>query len=363
MTRKLLLPLTVCLLLFATFGFAQANGKLPIHFVDVGQGDGAILISPQGETVMFDDGNKVDCSKPVSYLQTLGVKKIDYHIASHYHSDHIGCAKEVLSNFPLQKAALDRGGSYNSAVYRDYVAAVGNKRQTATEGLTITLDAASSNPVTVKIVALNGNGIATTNENDLSVVALVKFGQFQAEIGGDLSGFKTSSYEDIETSVAPKVGQVEVYKVHHHCSQYSTNPTWLETIQPKIGIVSTGDGNRYGHPTQECLERLHNAGVKVYWTENGAGAPPETGLDVVGGNILVQVQPAAQNFTVSYGSQVEQYPLWAAPTPHMPRYAWSKNSGVYHYAECRFVQNIKPSNLERGDTPPPGKTLHQVCPQ
>jgi hypothetical protein len=77
-----------------------------------------------------------------------------------------------------------------------------------------------------------------------------------AVLGGDLSGFKKSNYEDIETSVAPKVGQVEVYKVNHHCSQYSTNPTWLKIIQPKIGIISVGDGNGYGHPTKDCLNRL-----------------------------------------------------------------------------------------------------------
>ena len=75
---------------------------------------------------------------------------------------------------------------------------------------------------------MNGNGIPTRNENDLSLVALVKFGDFEAAIGGDLSGFSASSYLDIETSVASSVGQIEVYKVHHHCSRYSTNDAWLD---------------------------------------------------------------------------------------------------------------------------------------
>jgi beta-lactamase superfamily II metal-dependent hydrolase len=361
-------------LVFVLFGlwapvWAQANGSLQIHFMDVGQGDGALLISPGGETVLFDDGNVKDCSKPVSYLQNLKVTKIDYHIASHYHSDHIGCAPDIFAKFPLQKEAIDRGGSYNSTVYQKYVVAVGTKRHTAAAGEVVTLDAASSHPVTIKVVALNGNGVSTTNENDLSVVTLVQYGSFHAEISGDLSGYHTASYEDIETSVAPLIGQVEVYKVHHHCSQYSTNATWVSTVQPKIGIVSVGDGNDYGHPTRECLEQLHNAGVKLYWTENGNGEAPDSTADIVAGTTIVQFELGASTFSVTHGGQTDTYSVWDqnASTPPVPttvpKYAWSKNSGVYHYAKCKYVASIKPENLVRGDTPPADKTLHQQCPQ
>src|SRR4051794_13148729 len=111
------------LLLCPVFSYAQGNGKLQIHYMDVGQGDGAVLISPMGEVVLFDDGVQNQCDKPVAYLQSIGVTKIDYHIASHYHSDHIGCAQRVLSMFPLQKAAYDRGGSYGTGAFTSYVAA------------------------------------------------------------------------------------------------------------------------------------------------------------------------------------------------------------------------------------------------
>jgi beta-lactamase superfamily II metal-dependent hydrolase len=369
MFKRRFLALVGLLVAFTAPAIGQANGKLQIHFIDVGQGDGAVLISPLGETVLFDDGNSKDCTKPVSYLHQIGVTKIDYHIASHYHADHIGCAPQVFAQFPLQHAAFDRGGHYNSTVYDNYVAAVGNKRKAATAGQAITLDSGSASPVTIQIVALNGNGIPTTNENDLSVVALVKFGNFKAEISGDLSGYHTGSYEDIESSVAPKIGQVEVYKVHHHCSQYSTNSTWVSTIQPKVGIVSVGDGNDYGHPTRECLEQLHNAGVKLYWTEHGNGEPPDPAADIIAGTTIVQVAIGASTFTVSYGIHTDTYPVWnqsveaGQPTATVPRYAWSKKSGIFHLAECRIVSSISPENLERGDSPPPGKTLHQLCPQ
>lgn len=343
------------------------NGKLQIHFMDVGQGDGALLISPQGQTVLFDNGKRLNCDAPVSYLQQLGITKIDYLIVSHYHDDHIGCTTEVLNKFPLQTASYDRGGVYASGTYDKYIAKVGNKRVLATVGTTVTLDSGSANPVRIEIVALNGNGVVTTNENDLSLVAAVHFGQFDAVLGGDLSGFKTDNYEDIETSVGPKVGQVEVYKVDHHGSAYSSNDAWLATIKPKIGIISTGNGNKYGHPTPECLERLHAANIKTYWTETGAGVEPDPTLDVVGGAIVVQDGPGEPTFTVTYGNgKVDSYPLWGSggSGPSVTAtFAWSKNSPIYHLATCSVVKNISPANLQTGTTAPAGKTLHVGCPK
>ena len=358
------------LLLFssASLLLAQANGKLQIHFMDVGQGDGALLISPQGETALFDNGVLGNCGKPVSYLQQLGIARIDYHIASHYHSDHIGCTTEVLSEFPLQKDALDRGGQYSSTTYQNYLTAVGSRRKTALPGTKIVLDASTGNPVEIEIVATNGDGVQTTNENDLSVVAVVRFGKFDAEMGGDLSGYKTGSYEDIETGVAQKVGQLELYKVHHHGSRYSSNDAWLSATKPIVGIVSTGVGNSHGHPTQECLERLHAANVKTYWTERGEGVSPEAGFDVVAGNIVIEVEPGAESFTVTHsGTATDRYPVWGAsesvPATPVPTFAWSKKSEVYHYATCRYVSNISSANLVRASAPPEGKALHQGCPK
>jgi hypothetical protein len=164
------------------------------------------------------------------------------------------------------------------------------------------------------------------------------------------------------------VGQVEVYKVHHHCSQYSTNDAWLAITKPILGIVSVGDANGYGHPTQECLERLHAAGVKTYWTETGEAAKPEPGQDVVAGNIVVEVAPGAESFTVARrGATADTYAVWGALAPvtqqQIPTFSWSKNSSVYHYSTCRYVENISPENLVQANTPPQGKTLHQGCPR
>jgi beta-lactamase superfamily II metal-dependent hydrolase len=381
MKFRILTLLTLCVALsFRLYG--QANGKLQIHFMDVGQGDGAILISPLGQTVLFDDGALKNCDKPVNYLQKLGVKKIDYHITSHYHSDHIGCCPQVLQQFPLIQDAYDRGGTYNSAVFDAYIATVGAHRKMATAGTVITLDANSQNPVVIRVVALNGNGIPTQDENDLSLDSVVTFGSFRSELGGDLSGFNTTSYHDIETSVAPLVGKIDVYKVHHHGSSHSSNGTWLQDTHPEVGIISCGDGNTYGHPTPETIDALHAAGVKLYWTETGNGAKPEPGMDIVGGSIVVQVSPGASTFTVSYsGNHTDTYAVQAGgapvgggggggdPTPPPPphvvnTYAWStsKYAKMYHFIQCRYAKPDD-STWNQGPTPPDKLTLHAGCPK
>src|SRR5512138_2932042 len=140
--------------------------------------------------------------------------------AERYHDDHIGCTEKILVICPLQKAAYDRGDTFPSTVYKRYAAAVGNKRKTASPGDSVILDKGTAHPVIIRFIASNGDGIRTRNENDLSLVALVSFGALDIVMGGDLSGFTERNYKDIESAVALKMHQVEVYKVHHHCSQY-----------------------------------------------------------------------------------------------------------------------------------------------
>jgi beta-lactamase superfamily II metal-dependent hydrolase len=299
-------------LLLATAGmWAQGNGRLQIHFIDVGQGDGAILISPGGEVVAFDIGRDMvsqNCDKPVAYYDQLGLVEVDYLIASHYHEDHIGCVPQVLRSVRIDRAE-DRGHSYNSSYYTSYSQAMLGKRTEASTGNTIVLDAGAANPVTIEVFAVNGNGKATTDEDSLSLSARISYGSFRAEIGGDLTGENKEGYTDVETGVAAAVGKLDVYKAHHHCSSYGTNAAWLAATKPTVAIVSAGNGNTYGHPTADCLDRLHGAGTHTYWTELGAGAKPLPGWDTISGTTIVNVDLTTLQYTVAYGTQTELYTI------------------------------------------------------
>lgn len=293
--------LALALIVLPSLVHAQANGKLQIHHVDVGQGDGILLISPLGETALFDDGQYLSCTGIKTYLQGLGISVVDYHFASHYHADHIGCIDDLDAiGITIGTAGYDRGSSYSSATYTNYVNTLGNKRQTIAKDQVITLDAGAANPVHLKCVNLNGAGVYSpsgSDENAKSVVMRVSYGNFDEVIGGDLTG---SGSTDVETTIGPQVGDVEVYKVHHHGSAFSSNDNWLAATTPEVGIIQVGN-NSYGHPTSAALTRLHNHGVSTYWTETGDGASPDPSWDTVaGGAVVVQADPGpGAAYTVS----------------------------------------------------------------
>jgi len=270
----------------AALAVPPGNGKLQIIHLNAAQGNAAVLISPEGQVAMFDDGSSTtfcshcpSCASVLSQLQALGITHVALHFASHYHADHIGCIS-ALTGITIDQG-WDRGGSYSSGAFTSYTTYLGAKRHTLTKGQVFTLDSLSAHPVIIKCVALAGNGISTTDENSLSVCMKVTYGEFDEEIGGDLEGVNSTSYKDIETGVGPLVGKVEVSLVHHHGAVNATNVNWLNAIQPKIGIVTAGIGNSYGHPTATVMDRLHAYGVRTYWSEIGSGAAPNPDYDKV----------------------------------------------------------------------------------
>jgi beta-lactamase superfamily II metal-dependent hydrolase len=284
--------------LFFVFGLAllapaaalavTPNGRLQIIHMDVGQGDGTVLITPLGQVVLIDDGVYNNTAAPVAQLAALGVTHVDLHFASHYHADHIGAISQIVASGVTIDAGWDRAQSYSSATYTTYVATLGANRHTIAKNQVFTLDAASAHPVVIKCIDLLGAGISTTDENAKSVVLKVSYGEFDEVFGGDLTG-DASNGGNIEAVIGPEVGPVEVYKVHHHGSRYSSNDSWLNAVTPKIGVIQCGNGNPYGHPTADALGRLHAHGVHTYWNETGAGVAPNATWDrVANGQVIIQ---------------------------------------------------------------------------
>ncbi len=272
-----------------------ATGRLQIIHLDVGQGDGALIISPLGQTVLIDEGpsgaSPVMGVSVVNQLKALGVTRVDYHFASHYHSDHIGNLTAIIAaGIPIDYG-WDRGGSYTTATYTNYVNALGSKRRTLVKNQVILLDSLSAHPVRIKCVDLNGAGISPTptDENSLCLSLKVSYGEYDEVFGGDLTGgAEGGSSPDIESRVAAAIGVVEVYKVHHHGSRFSSNTAFLGVVLPKVAVISCGNGNSFGHPTAGALSRIHGVGTKTYWTETGAGVAPVAGLDkVASGQVII----------------------------------------------------------------------------
>lgn len=213
---RIVLSIAIALSLASPAAAVTANGRLQIIHLDVGQGDGAVLISPLGQVVMIDDGvytNPTPASgvKVPAQLQALGVTHVDHHFASHYHADHIGLFATIFGNGGVATLGYgwDRAESYTTQTYTNYVNTLGSRRRTLVKGQVIMLDSLSAHPVLITCVDLNGAGTNTTDENGQSVVLRVSYGEFDAVFGGDLPGTSPA----IEPIVGPEVGPVEVYSV------------------------------------------------------------------------------------------------------------------------------------------------------
>jgi beta-lactamase superfamily II metal-dependent hydrolase len=294
--RNLALLFAVGIMMLGALALApECRAGLEIHIIDVGQGDCTLVISPTGGTFLFDAGTNGKGNTVVyPYMQSLGLDALDYICASHYHMDHIGGIDDVVDNIGIDSvrvAVLDRGWSYTTLTYQDYAATVAPKRTTIVESQVIDLGGG----VTITCLGVNGNGQLSPpfensyDENDLSVTLLVEYCDFEFFVAGDLSGVNSSSYNDIESSIAPEVGDIDVYRVDHHGSASNSNATLVSTLMPEVSIISVGS-NSYGHPTQTVINRLVSYGSYIYQTELGSGGTiPSGDGEVVNGHVIIEV--------------------------------------------------------------------------
>jgi len=267
----------------ASFNGGGGSGNMKIIFIDAEQGDCTLIISPTGDAMLFDGGDTGTGDVILNTLTTEGVTHLNYIVASHYHEDHIGAFDEVIDIFGLGNidVAFDRGGSYSSSPYDEYENAVFPIRMPLDKDDILELGGG----VTSTCIAVNGNGLNPTDENDKGIVLRVDYQNFQMYLGGDLSGYNTGDYTDIESSVANDIGKVEVYQVDHHGSEHSSNPVLLAAMDPLASVFSVGN-NGYGHVDGDAYDRILNQGSYMYYTNAGSGVLPSGGEgEIVGGNI------------------------------------------------------------------------------
>jgi len=274
------------LIIFAPSVFAQ---ELAIHCINVGEGDCTVIQSPAGKTMMVDNGPYAARAALRLYLNNIGINHINWMVLTHYHADHIGCTNYLVQQGIQIDTVYDRGWSYCTTTYGTYYEPIiRNIRHTIEAGQIIDL----GDGVTCRIVSVNGNGrlyepyissdcpnSGPNDENDFSIAMVVSYGYFDFYVGGDLSGLNTSYYTDVETFIAPDVGDVEVYQVNHHGSYSSSNLNFLNITDPEVSIISVGE-NSYGHPHAATVQRLL-ATSEIYQTEDSNG-------NIVDGNVVIQ---------------------------------------------------------------------------
>jgi beta-lactamase superfamily II metal-dependent hydrolase len=260
-------------------GPLDAPKGLTVWFLDVGQGDSTLIRGPTGKTLLMDGGKNGEGTRVVlPLLKSLGIRHIDYLVSSHFHPDHLGGLDEVLAKVSVGQV-WDRGTwmvpSY--ADYKRYMTASARLRKAVTLGQKLDLGggafaqvmAANGKVLGGKTVTIKGRYQA---ENAASIVLKVEYGDFDLFLGGDLTGGGNKT-PDVESVVAPIIGDVEVYKLSHHGSSTSSNTTLMRLLDPEVSVASAGYKNPYRHPSTRTLNRFNTAAGSrlIVGTTPGAG--------------------------------------------------------------------------------------------
>ena len=295
-------------------------GYLEIHHLDAGEAVSTLIVSPAGRSMLIDAGEAAwdsdDGAKTVgAYVRgVLGCARLDYVVLSHFHLDHVG----LPGHGGVWHLAHVQGFAVGKLLHRDLFRFSGASGDTleAWRAYLQSDQARALHPeiavlgagqvqlgggVAFAFVAVDGNGDlaagdfaadpAPPDENDYSIATLLRMGKLDYFSAGDLSGetlvsrSNGYSYHDLETRTAPRVKDVDVYRVSHHGSSHASNGTLLAEMQPRVSIIQVADGNAYGHPTQSTVDRLLGTSA-LYLTEHGdSGTNLRTGK-VVGHVVL-----------------------------------------------------------------------------
>lgn len=228
-------------------------GKLAVHFLDVGQGDGQLIQLPDGRAILIDAGDRG--SRIAELLSELGVGRISLVIATHPHSDHIGEMKNLLRHFEVEEF-WDSGFAHPTRTYTEML------QEIKTRGIDLKTPGRGDTRVFDKCVieVLNPDRAHTQDEaNDASIVIRLSYGNTRFLFTGDAevpSSMKDSSAWRNMLAADRASLKADVLKAAHHGSKDGTTEAVLAAVNPEIVIISCKAGNEYGHPHSSVVGLL-----------------------------------------------------------------------------------------------------------
>lgn len=229
------------------------ESELEVHFIDVGQGD-SILIKNGAKAMLIDAGDNGYGETVVNYLKQQGIKRLDYVIGTHPHSDHVGGLDDVIDSFDIGNVIMPNV-VHNTKTYEDVLLAIKNK------GLKITTPIVGSDYQLGDSVftILAPSSEKYSNVNNYSVAIRLAFIDHSFLFTGDAE--RLSENEMLATGLNL---EADVLKVGHHGSDTSTTPDFLKRVNPKYAVIQVGENNRYNHPDSIVISRLKQAGIQTF---------------------------------------------------------------------------------------------------
>ena len=286
-----------------------------VHYIDVGQGDCSLILC-DGEAMLIDGGESSESSKVYAYLKAHGVDHLEYMVATHAHSDHIGGLSGAL-NYASVGTAFCPVTEYDSKTFSSMVKYLGN------QGIGITVPSAGDTfmlgSATVQVL---GPQKEYDDPNDTSIVLKVIYGETSFLFTGDAERTAEADMIDAGYDLSSTV-----LKVGHHGSDTSTSYPFLREIMPEYAVIQVGKDNSYGHPTEDTLSRLRDADVKVYRND-------------LQGTIICTSDGDSVTFTTEKNESIQTNPtVPVTPDQNEPddigEYIGNKNSKKFHLPSCK----------------------------
>lgn len=251
--KHILVILTlVCIAVSSGLLFQAVNAHtqpLKVIFLDVGQGDATLIITPNGRSIVIDTGPKNNLGSLIAPYLSLTDHDIDLLILTHPDLDHIGGTLSLLKNYKV-KQLMHSGLLAGADMYEAIATAITTERIPSFAGRVGQVVQLDKN-VYLEIYSPTPS-LESFEPNDYSIVSRLVYNNTSVMLMGDASTI-------IEHDVSEVYGNhiiSDILKIGHHGSQTSTGDFFLDTVQPKTAIISAGCNNRFGHPHSEVVARL-----------------------------------------------------------------------------------------------------------
>lgn len=242
--------------------FSESREGLEVVFLNVGQGDAIFIQAPSGVQALIDGGAGTRVLGELARVMPFYDRSLDMVIATHSDLDHIGGLVEVLDRYAVS-AVFDNGVAADTAVWRAWDAAMrqqGVEYHSLRAGERIILE----DGIYLDVLGPSVGEQQTVSDtaNDVMVVLKLVFDESSLLLTGDME--RTDEIRLVQSGADL---ESDVLKIAHHGSRTSSTDLLLARVQPRLAVISVGDGNRYGHPHRETLERLANRSIPVLRTD------------------------------------------------------------------------------------------------